>query len=145
MDGNPDHPGLSLATSELQSLLDNPQAYLSGRQAGNAAEHITRIATGGVEPRHVLAMVAAIALFEQDQPYFLRNEKAYRFGVARAVCSLTPRHRSMPLTVSCLGGYRLPDGRTLLPLVAAIVSAINTADNMTKERSAAMSAPLNSN
>lgn len=142
IDANQDHPGIRLALNELQALLSNPRAHLSGSHSGNAADHLTRLAVDNTEPRHVLAMVAGVVLFDSDQPGFIKGSKAYRFAVARAVCSLAPRHRSMPLgsrALEAIGSWMVDHYASLL---AVIVKAVEAAEREAKERAAVMSAPL---
>src|SRR5690348_14230254 len=66
---NPNHPGLVQATAELQQLLDDArEALADGRPVDPATRHLARLAAHGVTPLHILTMVAAVILFDQDNP-----------------------------------------------------------------------------
>jgi len=135
---NTDHPGIRIALTELQSLLDAPHAIVGGR----AAEHLARIAAAQIEPRYVLAMVAAVALFDRDQPTVIRDAKSLRFATARAVCSLAPCPRSRAprsRALEALGSHLVERYSGLL---AVLLAAITSADRQARERAIAMSAPL---
>ncbi|WP_428661385.1 hypothetical protein [Reyranella sp.] len=133
-----DHPGIKLALGELQSLLGAPHVLLGSR----AGDHIARIAATAIEPRYVLAMVASVALFDRDQPRFLRDAKAYRFAIARAVLSLAPCPRSIAPRSRALDAIGSLMVTRYSALLAVILAAIDTTDRQARERAAAMSAPL---
>jgi len=141
---NGNHPGLLQATEELRQLLANArEAIAEGRAVSPATRHLARLGAEGVEPIHILAMVCAVILFDQDQPRFLRGQTAYRFAVARAVAGLVPRGK-MPLRSQTLAmlGDMLIDRYAVL--AGGVAKAISDREAREQDRSQLMSQPFSS-
>jgi hypothetical protein len=142
LERNADHPGLRIASQELQRLLDRSQAVIAAGERPDAmAQQFARLAAHGITPVDVLGMVVAVGLFDQDQPNFLRSTDAYHLAVGRAVCGLLPRRLTrLNKRTSKQIGSRLVD--QYAALVATVIKAIDKAEAASQQRAAAMSAPL---
>lgn len=134
---NETHAGLQMAYRELDAILKNPASSMRLPKVGNIADHFTRLHSRGIEPKHIIAMMAAAALYDREHSGFFRDTKAYRYGVARAVLFLAPLHR-MPVrsrTLDKLGAWLIERYGGLAANVLSSLAA-------TERRAAAMAVPL---
>ena len=139
---NLSHPGYQLAAQELSNLLDQARDSVSaGGSVDEPTREYARLAKAGVTPLHILSMIAAVGIFDQANPGFLRDTKAYRFAVARAVIGLSSKAGEVT-------GSRTLEaiGRRLLslysPLISKVVAAIRQRQEREDKRVAAMMTPL---
>lgn len=142
LERNSDHPGIRTAVDELQRLLARSRALA---EAGDHSDPVTRpmalLASHGVTPIDCLAMVAAVALFDRDNPRFIINTEAYQLATARAVCAYLPRRlQALNKTSARRLGSMLTD--RYAALTAGVLKAIDDADTASKSREVAMSTPL---
>lgn len=123
---NPDHPGLLLASTELQSLLnDSLRRVTDGETVTADVRHLARLASHDVTAEFVLAMTAAVSILDQENPGMFPDANAVRFAVARAVCSLASRLSGT--NRQPLGSRALSDIGSILvdrysPFVAAVLA-----------------------
>jgi hypothetical protein len=143
LERNANHAGLRLASEELRRLLDRSRALVAaGDRSDPSAAHFARLAAHGVSPVHILSMVVAVGLFDQDQPNFLRNTLAYKLAVARAVVGLVPRIVELRLnktTAERIGDMLV---ERYAALVGGVIAAIKKAEVDARQRNAALSTPL---
>lgn len=142
LEANSDHAGIRLAIDELQRLMARSRALVA---ADDRSDPISRplalLVDHGITPVDCLAMVGAVALFDQDRSRFLPNTEAYQLAVARAVCAYLPRRlNALNKTAARRLGSMLTD--RYAALTAGVLKAIDDTEAATKSREAAMSAPL---
>lgn len=145
LQANSDHDGVRLATRELSTLLDEAHASVrAGEPVDRQTKEYSRLASYAVTPLHILAMVTAVGLFDSDDPRWLRDGKAYRFAVARAVINLAPRKGEDvgSRALAAIGDY-LVDNYS--PLAASIVLAIKQGEENERRRRDAMATPMTPN
>lgn len=145
LQANSDHDGVRLATRELTNLLDDASTSVrAGGPVDRQSKEYARLASYAVAPLHILAMVTAVALFDADEPQWLRDAKSYRFAVARAVINLAPRKGEDvgSRTIAAMGDYLVD---RYAPLAASIVLAIKQGEENEKRRHDAMATPMTPN
>lgn len=139
---NLSHPGYQLAAQELSNLLDQARdAVLAGASVDGPTQEYARLANAGVTPLYILSMIAAVGIFDDANPGFLRDTKAYRFAVARAVVSLTSKAGEITgsRTLETIGRRLLS---LYVPLISKVVAAIRERQEREDRRMVAMEAPL---
>lgn len=142
LEANSDHAGIRLAVDELQRLLDRSKALVAaGDQSDPVSRPLALLVDHGGGPIDVLMMVAAVALFDRDNPRFFLDTEAYQLATARAVCCYIPRRTN---AINKTGARRL--GSMLVEryagLTAGILKALDNAVAAAKSRDEAMAAPL---
>ena len=142
----PAHPGLTVATEELSSLLaDSLRRVQEGEVVTGDVIQFARLAAATVEPRHILALQAAVGLFDRDQPTHIVDQSAYVFAVARAVCSLSPRGSGkarVPLGAKALAGIGSLLVERYARLAAAVVSHFDSLHVSQRARADALGSPF---
>ena len=135
---HPQHPGLLLASKEIQALLDDSRKRVEDQELVTPdVRHMARLAAHDVGADHVLAMLAATAIFDQENPGSIPDRKALRYAAGRAVSSLVSRGTGKYRLT--LGSRALSDiGSTLVdrysPFVASVVSHHRDADRKVEKR-----------
>jgi hypothetical protein len=142
LDGNPEHAGLKAACAELDRLFSESRRAASVLSTDPLHIHFCRLAARGVTPVDVIAIYAAVALYDREHPRELRDADAFRFAVARAVCGLVPR-QGIVLRSRALERIGRHVTERYAGLAAGIVSAVEKAETNEQQRSAAMSEPFN--
>ena len=139
---NQDHEGVLWATKELETLLTDARTrVLAGSPVDSTTREYSRLSAHGVTPLHILTMIVAVALFDEDEPRWLRDTQAYRFAVARAVLGLTSRRGEDigSRTLKTVGTYLV---ERYAPLASSVVIALKKREAEDRARHAAMSAPM---
>lgn len=142
LDGNPEHAGLRAASAELDRLFSESRRAASVKSTDPLHIHFGRLSAHGVTPVDVIAMYAAVALYDREHPRDLRDATMFRFAVARAVCGLVPR-QGIVLRSRALDRIGRYVTERYAGLAAGIVTAVEQAETNEQQRSAVMSAPFN--
>lgn len=138
---NPNHDGVKAASAELLRLFRESAQAVSAGTGDPLHRHFARLAAHGAMPVDILAMYAAVALYDRAHEKALRTPEEFRYAVARAICGLVPR-QEMPLGARALDRI----GRYIVERYAGIASGIviacEHADTSARQRAAVMSAPF---